>query len=278
MTSPTIGWGEPLSGSVSGKEVAVHFMGVDLHKRFLVVAKEDDRGRSRKPRRFECSDLDGIAKFFDSARPFKAVIESSSSYRWLYDLLSPMGEVILAHPLRLRAIVAGRAKTDKLDAALLAKLLRAGLIPTSYVPPRPYQDLREITRARARLSRRKTEAKNELHAILARRNVRSPYVNAFCKSGVRWLARLELPAADRIVRDELLKRIAHFDQELLAVDQTLKNDEGEIPRGGGLDGSEGYRPIFRPSRGRRDWRTVAFLKQTEGRRLRRFDLARPTVR
>ncbi|MFQ5477427.1 MAG: transposase [Candidatus Binatia bacterium] len=49
-------------------------------------------------------------------------------------------------------MVAGRAKTDKLDAKLLAKLLRADLIPTAYVPPRSYADLRGVTRARARLT------------------------------------------------------------------------------------------------------------------------------
>jgi hypothetical protein len=32
-----------------------------------------------------------------------------------------VGEVVLAHPLRLRAIAMARAKTDRLDAALLAR-------------------------------------------------------------------------------------------------------------------------------------------------------------
>lgn len=45
-----------------------------------------------------------------------------------------MGDVTLAHSLRLRAIVSGRAKTDKLDAALLAKSLLGELTPPSYVP------------------------------------------------------------------------------------------------------------------------------------------------
>jgi hypothetical protein len=79
---------------------------------------EDERGRPRKPRRFDCREVEGIRAFFEVLGPFTAVIEASSSYRWLYELLEPLGDVILAHPLRLRAIVSGRAKTDKLDAAL----------------------------------------------------------------------------------------------------------------------------------------------------------------
>jgi hypothetical protein len=39
----------------------------------------------------------------------------------------------------LRAIWSGKAKTDKLDAKVLAELLRADLMPQAYVPPKSYQ-------------------------------------------------------------------------------------------------------------------------------------------
>lgn len=199
------------------------FVGIDLHKRFLVVATEGFNGLLRRPKRFECRNKAAILDFFRECQPFKAVIEASCSYRWLYDLLTPLGEVVLAHPLRLRAIVSGRAKTDKLDAAMLARLLRADLIPTSYVPPPAYQQLRDLTRARARLSRRRTEAKNELHAMLARANLQSPYVNTFCKSGRHWLAKLDFASPNNIVRDEVLRRLAHYDRELVELDGTIRS-------------------------------------------------------
>src|SRR5713101_5597987 len=129
--------------SLLGKEAVMYYIGIDLHKRFAVAAIEDDSGGTEKPQRFDCHDVGTITRFFENHRPFKAVIEASSSCRWFYELLEPLGQVSLAHPLRLRAIVAGRAKTDKLDAALLARLLRAEMIPTAYVPPRPYQQLRD---------------------------------------------------------------------------------------------------------------------------------------
>jgi len=197
----------------------MHYVGIDLHKRFLVACVQDQAGHTRAAERMDCPDAARIARFFDTWRPFRAVIEASSSYRWLYDLLSPLGEVVLAHPLQLRAIVAGRAKTDKLDAALLAKLLRAGLIPTSYVPPASYQHLRELTRARARLSRQATAAKNEMHALLTRRNIQAPYVVLFGPRGRRWLASLELGPVDALLRDELLARLTHYDEGLAAHDR-----------------------------------------------------------
>jgi transposase len=102
-----------------------------------------------------------------------------------------MGECILAHPLKLRAIVSARAKTDKLDAAMPARLLRADLIPQSYVPDERYQYLRDVTRARARIVREMTTAKNEIHALLARANVESPYANAMCKRGRQWIGAMQ---------------------------------------------------------------------------------------
>ena len=136
----------------------MYYVGIDLHKRDLVAAVEDERGPVGKPRRFACRDEAAIVAHLAAHRPFRAVIEASASYRWLHERLSPLGEVVLAHPLRLRASIARPAKTDKLDAALLARLLRMDQIPESYVPPKAYQELRELTRARARLSRAATEA------------------------------------------------------------------------------------------------------------------------
>ena len=67
------------------------YVGIDLHKRFLVAAVEDARGQPGKPRRFERQDTEGIRRFFGTLGPFQAVIEASSSYRWLYEMLEPLG-------------------------------------------------------------------------------------------------------------------------------------------------------------------------------------------
>jgi len=205
------------------------YAGVDLHRRSLVVAVEDELGKEVAMRQFACEAAQAIKEFFSGLGEFRAVIEASSSYRWLYELISVHGQVVLAHPYRLRAIVAGRAKTDKLDARLLARLLRAGLIPTAYIPPADYQALRDLARARARLSREATHAKNELHALLARANLHSPYYNAFCQRGRQWLAGQDLPPVARGIGDELLRRLAHFESEISRVDAELQGLSEHFP-------------------------------------------------
>ena len=192
-----------------------------------------------------------IVAHLSALRPFRAVIEASASYRWLYDRLTPLGEVILAHPLRLRASIARPAKTDKLDAALLAQLLRMDQIPESYVPPTAYQELRELTRARARLSRSATEAKNQLHGLLAARNIHRAYRRPFGVRGRRWMRSLDLGVVGNLERDELIGRLEHYDQEQAHLDRFIAGE---------------WRMSFRRSRRSADIRGIGTVHSAAGRR------------
>lgn len=205
------------------------YVGIDLSWRSAMVAAVDDESRRIAPRSFKCSDEEKLVEFFRAHRPFRAVIEASGTYRWLYDLLSPHGEVILAHPLRLKAIWSGRAKTDKIDAKVLTDLLRGDLIPESYVPPERYQGLRDLTRSRARLVREHVHARNSLKMLLARHNVRSPWKTPFGVRGLRWLEELELPAVSALTRDELVARARYFDAAISRVDVMLSGVAEDFP-------------------------------------------------
>lgn len=153
-------------------------VGIDLHRQTVVIAAVDDSGTAAAPVSIACQDAAAIDKLMRTLQPFRAVIEATGTYRWLYDLLSPLGTVLLAHPLRLRAMVQRRSKTDKLDSQLLANLLRINQIPLAYIPPENYQQVRELTRHRARLSRQAATAKTQIRGLLARHNLASPYRSA----------------------------------------------------------------------------------------------------
>jgi transposase len=221
------------------KEALMHYAGIDLHRRTVVIAIETEDGSLGKPESFSCSDVDKILRHMDHYRPFRAVIEASGCYRWLYDALAPMGDVVLAHPLRLKAIVAGRAKTDKLDAQLLARLLKTDLIPTAYVPPDRYQRLRDLTRFRIRLVQHRTEAKNELHALLARSNVHVPCKTPWTKRW-RWhVSQVDLGQVGNETRNEIFRRVDHFDRELRGYDDRLYSMAEEVPEVAALSGIHG---------------------------------------
>ncbi|MFZ1009100.1 MAG: IS110 family transposase [Candidatus Sulfotelmatobacter sp.] len=204
-------------------------LGIDLHRYTVVIAAMNDAGEVRPAVRFECSRADEIQAYCQQFCPFRAVIEATSTYRWLYMLLSPIGTVLLAHPFRLRAMVQRRSKTDRLDAMLLAQLLRINQIPLAYVPSQRYQTLRETTRQRCRLTSAQTQAKQALRWLLARHNLQAPYKCPFGPRGLYWFRRMDFGPVDNPIRDELLERLQHFDRQLAAMDARLEELRPQYP-------------------------------------------------
>jgi len=63
--------------------------------------------------------------------------EAAFGWSWLADLVEDYGfDSHLVHPLRCKAIAAARLNNDKVDAAILAQLLRADLLPEAWIARR----------------------------------------------------------------------------------------------------------------------------------------------
>lgn len=205
-------------------------VGIDLHLRTVVIAAVNDTGEAMDAVTIACEDTAAIVEAVKKLGEFRAVIEASGTYRWLYDLLRPYGTILLAHPLRLRAMVQRRSKTDKLDAQLLANLLRINQIPLAYIPPESYQQLRDLTRCRALLSRDQAMARIKLRALLARKNRQSPYRVPFGVRGIAWFRKQDFGPIENLVRDELLARLEHFGHQLAIIDQHIEGLRAAYPQ------------------------------------------------
>jgi hypothetical protein len=57
-------------------------IGIDLHRATVVIAAVDDSGRAADPVRISCQDTDAILRAVGRLKPFRAVIEATSSHRW----------------------------------------------------------------------------------------------------------------------------------------------------------------------------------------------------
>jgi transposase len=98
--------------------------------------------------------------------------EAAYGWGWLVELLEELElEPHLVHPSRCKAIASARLKNDKVDAATLAQLLRADLLPEAWIAPQATRDLRALLRHRASLVRRSTSLKNRVQAVLADRGI-----------------------------------------------------------------------------------------------------------
>ena len=67
--------------------------------------------------------------------------------------------------------VPGR-KTDVQDAEWLTDLLQHGLLTPSFVPTQPQQDLRDLTRLRARWLQDRTQLVNRIHKVLQQAGIK----------------------------------------------------------------------------------------------------------
>jgi transposase len=94
-------------------------------------------------------------------------LESTSDYWriWFFVLEAAGLAVQLVHAAQAKNLP-GRPKTDKLDAQWLARLTEMGLLRASFVPPKAIRDLRDYTRARARLVHERTRCWQRLEKLL----------------------------------------------------------------------------------------------------------------
>jgi transposase len=140
---------------------------------------------------------------------------------WLVELLEELElEPHLVHPSRCKAIASARLKNDKVDAATLAQLLRADLLPEAWIAPQQVRDLRDLLRHRAALVRLSTSCKNRIHAVLADRGIGEDRI-LWTGSGRAWLATLNLSPSPPMVGedccgllDALATPIARLEREI----------------------------------------------------------------
>jgi transposase len=206
-------------------------VGIDLHRKRSHVAALDERGGELFSRRI-VNDPDAfVALLGELDGESKIALEATYGWEWLADLLEDHGyELHLAHPLRTKAIASARVKTDAVDARTLAHLLRADLLPESYVAPRELRDLRDLLRQRVVLTQMRTALKNRVHALIARQGIQRAHADLFGSGGRRFLDDLELRPDPRARLGTLLRLIADFDREIDALAHEIDGRAKHDPR------------------------------------------------
>lgn len=133
-----------------------------------------------------------------------------------------VARVVVANPSKTRAIAEAKAKTDKVDARILAQLLAADFLPSVWLPDERTRALRQQLARRAHLVRQRTRIKNQVHAILTRNLDPTPPVSdLFGRTGRHWLSRQALPGDERASVTALLRQLDFHGSELAAVDTEL---------------------------------------------------------
>jgi len=207
----------------------VMYVGVDVHKRVCRAAVVNDEGELIDELSFRNSKR-GIEDFImriEAFRDMVLVAVESTANLWirLYDALEERGiRVVLSNPSKTRLIAEARVKTDKVNARILAQLLRADMLPLCFVPSRRQRDRRQFIRHRVHLVKMRTEVKNRIHALLDKHGLRCPFKTLFSKKGLEWLRSLRLGFADDAVLRSDLALLGSLDEQIGFMDVAV-NDE-----------------------------------------------------
>ena len=172
----------------------VKFIGLDVHKKTITIAIAD-QGRQNKPRVYGAitNDLDAMDKFC------RKMVSTASRLYFVYEA-GPCGYGICRHltnkgfdcmvaaPSLIPKKSGDRIKTDRRDAAKLARLHRAGELTAVYVPDPADEAMRDLSRARQDAVCATKKAKQRLKAFLLRNRIVYSGRCAWSKAYFRWLA------------------------------------------------------------------------------------------
>jgi transposase len=199
------------------------YVGLDVHKHFIEVCVLDAKGKIVFRGRAGClrHELEAFARSHLKKTDHIA-LEATNNTWAVIDILRPfVAEVAVGNPLKTRAIAEAKVKTDKVDAEVLAQLLRCDDLPTVWQPDERTQQLRSLLTHRDALMTQRSRAKNHVQCLRAQLLLPAPCKVLWTKVGMAWLTTLELPEHARLVRESELRQLAMIDAELTAIDTRL---------------------------------------------------------
>ena len=207
------------------------FAGLDMHGETTTGTIKDEKGNPVRVLKVETSH-DGLKKLFERLKrqQIKAVFEASKNWPYYAGLLKPFcSDVIMAHPLKVRAIASARIKTDAIDSNVLSDLLRGDLIPQSHMPSLEVVKLRELLRYRAGLSRMRASLKTKVRNILSREGKKCEFNDVTVKKARLWINHIGLTNLNRKELDYTLSLIDNISDEITKWDELIEKEQYKYP-------------------------------------------------
>src|SRR3954469_5734798 len=203
------------------EEGQVRAVALDVHRDFCevaIVAEGRLRSAGRVDARPEALEL--FARSLD--RRDRVALEVTGNAWEIARIIEPhVARVIVVSPSDT-GIRQARAKTDRLDARALARLLWAGQLDGVWSPDERIRAMRRRLARRSQLVRARSRAKNEIHAVLMRcLKDRPPASDLLGVKGRRWLAEQQLSLTERETVDSAVRQVDFLDAEIAAVERLI---------------------------------------------------------
>jgi len=206
-----------------------NYIGIDYHKKYTQITVVNARGEIQLEKRV-LSEKEDLQRVFRQIKgPKEAVMEATYSWDKLYNILEEeVDRLILAHPLKVKAIASAKIKNDKIDSKVLAQLLRADLIPEAYIPSQETRLKKNILRQRMFFVRLRTMLKNRVHSLVDRNNVPGEelklFSDLFGKKGKEYLRNLEFSdKSEKILLHEQLNVYEVIEERIKLSDKLIED-------------------------------------------------------
>jgi len=193
----------------------MRYLGVDLHKtNFVVCFLSDDETTHTETYPLTKA---GIRRFIEQLEAEDQIaVEVTANIYYFYDQVKPhVARVVLVDTYRFAVIAQSKKKTDKADAAALARFLKLDYLPGVPVPSERVRQLRHLLQARETLVGMRTKLKNMGHGALTRNGIalsRSAFASRLSRA--RLEKRDDLAPADALIMQAALRQIEELDREI----------------------------------------------------------------
>jgi transposase len=206
------------------------YVGIDVHRKRSQVAVVTEDGQVQLNRNVVNGQEPILRLIGELPAGTPVAFEAAYGWGWLVELLDDYGSgPHLVHPLRCKAIASVRLKNDKVDAAILAQLLRADLLPEAWIAPPAVRQLRALLQHRASLVRLGTQLRNRIHAVAA--DFGYDRTGSYRTGpGRGWLAELDLPPVSRQIVTDCLAAIDALEPVIERLDAEVRRHARADPR------------------------------------------------
>ena len=148
------------------------YAGVDLHTRRLHLCVLDAKGQVVKDVNVPATP----EAFLAAIAPYRCDLvvgcECLFAWYWLADRCEQEKvQLVVGHAYYMRLIHGAKAKNDKIDANKIARLLRGGNFPLSYIYPKGMRETRDLLRRRTFLVRHRAGLFTHLQILNAQYNL-----------------------------------------------------------------------------------------------------------
>jgi len=142
------------------------YIALDCHKQYdhaTMIDTETGEIKNKKMAHIK----EEFREFIGDKAGTRMVIESCRDWSRSYELSEDLVEdIILAHPLKVKAIASAKIKTDKIDSQILARLLMADLIPQAHLRKGDNRIKQRVIRHRAFWIVIRTRVKCRIHDLV----------------------------------------------------------------------------------------------------------------